>query len=48
MACESIQCWADKTIIPEKKVRELISLTRLKVTLLEAQTAFKNRIHKVL
>ena len=34
--------------IPEKKLRELRSLTRLRVTLLETQTAFKNRIHKVL
>jgi transposase len=34
--------------IPEKKVMELRSLTRLRVSLLEAQTAFKNRAHKIL
>lgn len=34
--------------IPEKKIMELRSLTRLRVTLLEAQTAFKNRAHKIL
>ncbi|MGB9693426.1 MAG: IS110 family transposase, partial [Fervidobacterium sp.] len=34
--------------IPEKKIRELRSLTRLRVSLLEAQTAFKNRVHKIL
>jgi transposase len=34
--------------IPEKKLRELRSLTRLRVTLLNTQTAFKNRIHKIL
>ncbi|MEM3442751.1 MAG: IS110 family transposase [Candidatus Bathyarchaeia archaeon] len=34
--------------IPEKKIMELRSLTRLRVTLLETQTAFKNRVHKTL
>ncbi len=34
--------------IPEKKLRDLRSLTRLRVTLLNTQTAFKNRIHKIL
>lgn len=34
--------------ISKKKIRELISLTRLRVTLLEAQIAFKNRVHKTL
>ncbi|MEM3551194.1 MAG: transposase [Candidatus Bathyarchaeia archaeon] len=34
--------------IPEKKIMELRSLTRLRVSLLEAQTAFKNGIHKIL
>jgi transposase len=34
--------------IPEKKIMELRSLTRLRVLLLEAQTAFKNRAHKTL
>ena len=34
--------------IPEKKIRELRSLTRLRVSLLETQTAFKNRVHKIL
>ncbi|MEM3551133.1 MAG: IS110 family transposase [Candidatus Bathyarchaeia archaeon] len=34
--------------IPEKRIMELRSLTRLRVSLLEAQTAFKNRIHKTL
>jgi len=34
--------------IPEKKIMELRSLTRLRVSLLEAQTAFKNRAHKIL
>ena len=34
--------------IPEEKVRELRSLTRLRVILLETQTAFKNRVHKIL
>ena len=34
--------------IPEKKIMELRSLTRLRVLLLEAQTAFKDRAHKIL
>jgi len=34
--------------IPEKKIMELRNLTRLRVLLLEAQTAFKNRAHKTL
>jgi len=34
--------------IPEKKIMELRSLTRLRVTLIESQTAFKNRAHKIL
>jgi transposase len=34
--------------IPEKKIMELRNLTRLRVSLLEAQTAFKNRAHKTL
>jgi transposase len=34
--------------MPEKKIMELRSLTRLRVLLLEAQTAFKNRAHKTL
>jgi len=33
--------------IPEKKVMELRSLTRLRVSLLGAHTAFKNRAHKI-
>jgi transposase len=34
--------------IPERKLLELRSLTRLRVSLLQNQTAFKNRIHKIL
>jgi len=34
--------------IPEKKIMELRNLTRLRVALLEEQTAFKNRAHKIL
>jgi len=34
--------------IPEKKIMELRNLTRLRVSLLEAQTAFENRAHKIL
>jgi transposase len=34
--------------IPEKKIMQLRALTRLRVSLLEVQTAFKNRAHKVL
>jgi hypothetical protein len=34
--------------IPEKKIMELRNLTRLRVLLLEAQPAFKNRAHKTL
>jgi len=34
--------------IPEKKIMELRNLTRLRVALLEEQTAFKNRAHKTL
>jgi len=34
--------------IPEKKIMELRNLTRLRVSLLEEQTIFKNRAHKIL
>jgi len=34
--------------IPKKKMLELRSLTRLRVTLVDTQTAFKNRVHKIL
>jgi len=34
--------------IPERRLLELRSLTRLRVSLLQTQTAFKNRVHKML
>jgi transposase len=34
--------------VPEKRVRELRELTRLRVKLVQSRTAFKNRCHKVL
>jgi transposase len=34
--------------IPEKRLRELRELTRLRVKLVESRTAFKNRCHRVL
>ncbi len=49
MASKSVQDRFSQTIIiPEKKIMELRSLTRLRVSLLETQTAFKNRVHKIL
>lgn len=36
------------TYVPEKRVRELRELTRLRVKLVENRTAFKNRVQKVL
>jgi len=49
MACTRIQSRPSQTIIHARKENwELRSLTRLRVSLLETQTAFKKRVYKIL